>query len=118
MYAVDRSRIHARSGASQAGGGEEGGHLGGVLDAGGRLDAARDVDGPWLDRLDRGGDVVGVEAAGEDEPTVRVAEAGIAREAPVEHLAGAAAAGGGRVEQERVDRVDRVGRPGVEALEI
>src|SRR5262245_28344868 len=74
--------------------GEERGELGAVLEAGRRLDAARDVDRPRRDRVDRGADVVGRQAAGEHEPAGRIRATGVARELPVEHPAAAAAAGG------------------------
>jgi hypothetical protein len=53
------------SGAAQ--GAEEGGDAGGVLAAGGRLDAAGDVDHPGLDAGDPLGDVLRREAAGQDQ---------------------------------------------------
>ena len=60
-------RLHAR----RAHGRDEGADLGGVLHAGGALDAARDVDAPGAHRLDRARHVLGREAPGQNEPPPR-----------------------------------------------
>ena len=69
------------------------------LRARGTLDAAGDVDAPWLHLTDGGSHVVGGETAGEDQ-LHRVGC--VADERPVEHLAGARL---GRIHEDHVGAV-------------
>ena len=74
--------------------------------------AARHVDAPGSDLVDRGGDVLGRQPAGEDHPPSR---GDPLRQAPVEHLA---RPGGGRVDHHRVDAgTRRRAEPGVTSRE-
>src|SRR4051794_2990454 len=71
---------------SAARGRDERGDLRGVLDAGARFDAARDVDAPRLHVADRGGDAARIEATGEHEVARRMLAACLARDRVVERL--------------------------------
>src|SRR5690606_11375530 len=77
-----------------------------ILDARAGFDAARDVDRPRLDGLNRGRDIVRGEAPGEHDIAFRIALADLAREPPVEGRARSAATRGRRVEEERAPRPD------------
>ena len=108
---------HAATASRRAHGLDEGADLVVVLDPGGELEAAAGVDAPGRDRLDRGADVLGPEAAGEDHaaldlrgrlPSARVparARGGRARSRrPRRSAGGRRSARGGRPPPDRAGR--------------